>query len=219
MVFKRHANGIKNIIKENGQYLNAELDVVKESKEGIQALKDYANIETPSLEDAINTLANTFQNIENARQDKVNNLREKFIGPLEELLEGFDAKQKEIREAADAKKDVEKAKNAVEKQHMKRIKGRLDHLDRAKADLADAIDRSRKEQEDVQIATNQFNRKKLETLQIILKNLVDVERIYHTKVMELLGSVEQKAEAIKIEEECAVEIPEFDINLDEDIGE
>ena len=219
MVFKRHTNGIKKIIKENSQYLNAELDIIKESKEGIQALKDYANIETPSLEDAINTLANTFQNIENARQDKVNNLREKFIAPLEELLEGFEAKQKEIKEAADAKKDVEKAKDAVEKEHMKRIKGRLDHFDRANADLEDAIDRSRKEQEDVQIATNQFNKKKLETLKIILKNLVDVERIYHTKVMELLDSVEQKAEAIKIEEECAVEIPEFDIDIDENLGE
>ena len=210
------SNSIKNIIKENNQYLNAELEVVKESKEGIQALKDYANIETPSLEDAINTLANTFQNIENARQDKVTSLRDKFIGPLEELLDGFNARQNEIKEAEEAQKAIGKAQKTLEKEKMKRSKGRLDKTTQAKAKLNAAYDRSSKEQEDVKMATTAFNRKKLEVMQIILKNLVEVERIYHKGVIDLLDAVEEKAEAIKIEEESAIDIPELDF---EDIGE
>jgi len=221
MVFKRFAgisNSIKNIIKENNQYLNAELDVVKESKEGIQALKDYAGTETPSLNDAISTLAITFQDIESARQDKVASLKEKFIGPLEELLEGFNDRQREIDEAEDAIKSVNKAKKKVEKEHMKKVKGRLDKSTKARADLKDAINRSRKEQNDVKIATDNFNKKKLEIIQIILKNLVEVEKAYHTKIIGLLDSVEQKADAIKIEEESAVDLKFTDID-EEDIGE
>jgi len=215
-MFKRLGNSIKRIIKENNQYLSAELEVVKESKEGIAALKEYAEKETPSLEDAIFTLANTFENIENCRQDKVTHLKEKFIAPLEELLDGFIAREQEIKEAEDAQKNIEKAKKTLEKEKLKHSKGKLDKTTQAKANLNAAVERSRKEQEDVKDATEAFNKKKLETMQSILTNLVSVEQEYHEKILGLIGTVKEKAEAIKIEEESVVEIVIPEINLDDE---
>ena len=61
-------NKINEIIKETNRYINAEENVSKETKDAVAALKSYAETETPSLKQAINSLANTFEIIETERQ-------------------------------------------------------------------------------------------------------------------------------------------------------
>ena len=100
---------VQSVIKENKQYLEAELEVVKESKEGIEALKNYARVETPSLEAAILSLASTFEKIEEARKDKVDDLIAKFIQPLEEIVDELDSFKKEAKDAERAMSELEKA--------------------------------------------------------------------------------------------------------------
>ena len=64
------SNAIKDIIKENNQSLDKEIELAKESKEGIATLKTYAEAETPGLAAAITTLADTFEKIGTFREEK-----------------------------------------------------------------------------------------------------------------------------------------------------
>ena len=107
--FSSSGDTISKVIRENNQYLDAIQVVVKESREGIEALKNYATIETPSLKNAINSFAKTFENIEEAREKRVNDLREKFISPMEEIIEEAKVMNQEIKESKIAEKSLEKA--------------------------------------------------------------------------------------------------------------
>lgn len=195
------SNKIQEIIKENNQYLDAEGEVSKESKEGIAALKNYAETETPSLEDAVATLAATFELIEEARAEKVQKLREEFIAPLESLVEELSVLEKEKKEAASALKDVEKAEKKLSKLKSKPSeKLKPGQMDEAEAVLKAAEESLTKEEADVKEQTETFNKKKFETIKSILNKIVEIEKAYHEKILAELGTVKQKADSIKVEE-------------------
>ena len=199
---KLSSSAISTVIKENIQYLDAELRVTKEAQEGINALKTYAAIETPSLEEAINTLATTLESIEQAREEKVNLLQEKFIRPLNEIVEQMKIKDAELKEAEKAKKDLEKLESKLAKLEEKpKEKLKPGQLDATKTSVSASQEAYKKEEAEAKAATEAFNKKKLEKMQEILKNLSEIEKSFHEKALELMGVVKEKAEAIKVEEE------------------
>ena len=67
---------IQNIIKEFGHYMEAEKKIVVESKDRIESLKMYGKTEVPLLKQALNSLGETFENIDNAREEKIDQMQE-----------------------------------------------------------------------------------------------------------------------------------------------
>ncbi len=194
-------NAINKMIKENNQYLNAELNVAKESKEGIDSLKAYGDTETPSLKDALNSLAATYEAIEEARKEKVTQLQDNFIKPLNELLLGFKALNTEMKEKDSADKALEKAQNQLEKAKGKapeRLKP--GEVEKAESAVKEAESKALKEDANAKAASEAFGTKKIETLKIVLQKLIDAEKAFHEKALDAITSVKEKAKAIKVEE-------------------
>ena len=108
-------NKIKDIIKESNQYIKREEEISKEIKNTVTALKSYAEVETPSLGQAIGSLANTFEIIDAERLEKVNKLREEYIAPLNDLLINLEKLKTEQGEAEKAAKELEKAEKQLNK--------------------------------------------------------------------------------------------------------
>lgn len=199
-------NKISDIIKESNRYINAEENVSKEIKEAVAALKSFAETETPSLGQAISSLADTFEIIETERLEKVTKLRNEYITPLNELLINLKKLQTEQSEAEKAAKELEKADKSLNKTKSK-LKEKLkpNELELAESKLKAAKEKANKEENDVKLATEEFNKNKLETMQKVLKNIVDTETIYHEKILQSIKNVKEKAETIKIEEESKIE--------------
>lgn len=196
-------NKISEIIKESNRYINAEETVSKEIKDATTALKSYAETETPSLGQAISSLANTFEAIEKERLDKVTKLRDEYIAPLNDLVVNLKKLQTEQSESEKAAKELEKAEKSLNKSKSKpKEKLKPNELETAESKLKAAQEKADKEEEDVTLATEEFNKKKLETMQNVLKKIVEIERAYHEKILQSIQKVEEKAETIKIEEEA-----------------
>ncbi|MHA1273995.1 MAG: BAR domain-containing protein [Promethearchaeota archaeon] len=198
---------IKNVIKENEQYINAIERVSKEFKEGINALKTYASIETPSLESAINALGDLFAKIEEARAERVQKLREKYIQPFKDLIVEAQKLSEEIKERDKARKELEKAKKNLEKEKAKEAKGKPADIAGAEAAVKEAEKVLAKEEAEAKEAAENFNKSKFQKIQNIINALTEIEKEYHEKILKFLETVKQKAAAINIEE-AKVEIPE-----------
>ncbi len=199
-------NRISELIKESNRYINAEEKVSKEIKQTVTALKSYAESETPSLGQAIGSLANTFEIIESERLDKVKKLRDEFIAPLNELLinlQKLQTEQGEAEKAAKVQEKVEKQLSKVKNKPKEKLKP--NELENAESKLKAALEKSDKEKNDVKVATEEFNKAKLETMQKILKTMIDVESTYHQKILESISKLKEKTEAINIEEESKIQ--------------
>lgn len=199
------SNKIRDLIKESNQYINALEDVSREIKKTVTALKSYAETETPSLGQAIGSLASTFEIIDTESTGKVKRLREEYIAPLNDLLTGLEKLQTEQDEAHKASKEVEKAEKHLSKTRSKpKEKLKPNEVENAEADLKAAKEKYTKEENDVKVATEDFNKAKLESMQKILKNMVDIETVFHKKILDSVATVKVKAEAIKVEEESKI---------------
>jgi len=196
---------ISELIKGSNQYINAEERIAREIKRTVVALKDYAETETPSLGQAVESLASTFEIIEKESTEKVKRLREEYIAPLNDILIGLQKLQTEQNEAQKAKKEVEKAEK-----HLSKVKGKPteklkpNEMQTAETGLTSATEKADKEENDVKVATVEFNKVKLETMQTILKNIVDIETVFHKKILDSVATVKVKAEAIKVDEESKI---------------
>ena len=113
------SNKISELIKESNQYINAVENVTKEIKKTVDALKGYAETETPSLGQAIGSLASTFEIIDKENTEKVKRLQEEYIAPLNDLLISLEKLQTEQKEAQKATKELEKAEKRFEKAQSK----------------------------------------------------------------------------------------------------
>ena len=199
------SNKISELIKESNQYINAVENVTKEIKKTIAALKGYAESETPSLGQAVGSLASTFEIIDKESMQKVKRLQEEYIGPLNGLLTSLEKLQTEQKEAQKATKELEKAEKHLSKiQSKPKEKLKPNEVQTAETELKVAKDKAEKEEGDVKLATEEFNRTKLETIQKILKNMVDIETVFHKKILDSVVMVKEKAEAIKVEEESKI---------------
>ncbi|MFX1243321.1 MAG: BAR domain-containing protein, partial [Promethearchaeota archaeon] len=199
------SNKISELIKESKQYIDAIENVTKEIKKTIAALKSYAETETPSLGQAVGSLASTFEIIEKESTEKVKRLQEEYITPLNELLISLEKLQTEQRESQKAMKDLEKAEKHLSKVQSKpKEKLKPNEMQTAETELKVAKEKLAKEEADVKVAAEDFNKIKLETMQKILKNMVDIENIFHKKILDSITTVEAKADAIKVEEESKI---------------
>ena len=198
-------NKISELIKESSQYIKAVENVTKEIKNTITALKAYAETETPSLSQAVGSLASTFEIIDKESTEKVKRLQEEYIAPLNDLLIGLEKLQKEQKEAQSATRELEKAEKHLSKAKSKpKEKLKPNEIQTAETELKAAKEKSVKEENDVKVTTEQFNKEKLETLQEVLKNMVDIETVFHQKILDSVETIKEKAEAIKIEEESKI---------------
>ena len=198
-------NKISELIKDSTQYINAEERVTREIKKTVAALKGYADTETPSLGQAVGSLASTFEIIEKESTEKVKRLREEYIAPLNDLLVGLKKLQTEQDQAQKATRVLEKAEKQLSKVQSKpKEKLKPNEMQNADTELSSAKDKAAKEENDVKVATEEFNKTKLETMQTILKNMVDIETVYHKKILDSVATVKVKAEAIKVDEEAKI---------------
>jgi len=198
-------NKIDDLIKGSNQYITALENLTREVKKTIDALEAYAESETPSLGQAINSLASTFDIIEKDNTEKVKRLREEYIEPLNGLLSSLKTLETEQTQAEKTYKELEKAEKHLSKVQSKpKEKLKPNEIETAEAALNTAKDAATKEEADVKSATQAFNKEKLETIQKILKNMVDIETVYHKKVLDSIADVGTKADAIKVEEESKI---------------
>lgn len=198
-------NKISELIKESKQYINAVENESKEIKKTITALKGYAETETPSLGQAVGSLASTFEIIDKESMEKVKRLQEEYIAPLNDLLVSLEKLQTEQKEAQNATKELEKAEKHLSKVKSKpKEKLKPNELQTAETELNSAKDKAAKEENDVKVTTEEFNKVKLATLQKVLKNMVDIETVFHQKILDSVGTIKVKAEAIKIDEESKI---------------
>lgn len=199
------SNKISDLVKESNHYINAEENVTKDINKTMTALKSYAETETPSLGEAINSLAQTFEIIEIERKEKVSKLREQYIAPLNNLIAHLKRLQTEQDEATKAVKEVEKAEKTLSKAQSKpNEKLKPGEIESAETALKAAKQKAKKEENDAKTAAEEFNKVKLETIQKVLRNMVEIEKLYHEKILTAISNVKQKAEAIKIEEESKI---------------
>jgi chromosome segregation ATPase len=199
------SNKISELIKESKQYIDAIENVTKEIKKTIAALKSYAETETPSLGQAVASLASTFEIIDKESTEKVKRLQEEYIAPLNELLTSLEKLQTEQKESQKAMKDLEKAEKHLSKVQSKpKEKLKPNEIQTAETELKAAKEKLAKEEADVKVAAEDFNKMKLETMQKILKNMVDIEDIFHKKILDSIATLGAKADAIKVEEESKI---------------
>ena len=199
------SNKISEIIKESNQYINALENVAKEVKKTVAVLESYAETETPSLGQAIGSLASTFDIIEKENGEKVKRLREEYIAPLNDLVISLQKLQTEQSEAQKAAKEVEKAEKSLNKvQNKPKEKLKPNELQTAETELKAAKEKAAKEENDAKVAAEAFNKEKLETMQKVIKNMVDIETVFHKKILDSVATVGAKADAIKVEEESKV---------------
>ncbi|MFX1322797.1 MAG: BAR domain-containing protein [Promethearchaeota archaeon] len=199
------SNKINDLIKGSNQYINAVENVTKEIKNTVATLKGYAETETPSLGQAIGSLASTFEIIDKESTEKVKRLREEYIVPLNDLLINLKKLETEQNEAQKASKGLEKAEKHLSKVKSKpKEKLKPNEIQIAETELTTAKEKATKEESDVKVATEEFNKVKLETMQKVLKNMVDIETIFHKKILDSVATVKVKAEAIKIDEESKI---------------
>jgi hypothetical protein len=78
-------------------------------------------------------------------------------------------------------------------------------IELAESKVKAAQEKASKEENDVKVATEEFNKVKLETMQAVLKNMVESETAYHQKILQSIEQVKEKAETIQIEEEAKIE--------------
>jgi len=199
---------LESIIKEFSDTIDAEKKLVKESKERINSLIAYSKVETPTLREAIESLGNTFENIDHAREEKIDQMLEKFIAPLNILLEEFKKLSAEIRESEKAKKDLEKSKSKLSKLKAKpkeKLKpGQMDNAENAVKDAEKEVTTKEKEAKE---ASEVFNRKKLETMKAVLDDIITIEKDFHEKVIGFMTNAKKKTDAIDLDEKPA-EVPE-----------
>lgn len=193
--------GIERIIDENEDYLEELEKTTVESREGIKALKEYAKSETPSLQDAINSLADTYETMEDKRLERVKRLKNEFIVPLKELLTGLEAREKEMKEAQKAEKNMNKLADKVKKQKSKPPeKQKPDKIADLELEFDEAKAIYEKEREEAEIAIESFNEEKINTMKSIINSITDVEKDYHSSVLSTIDMTKAKAKAINVQE-------------------
>ena len=109
-------NQLAVVVKENKQMLDAHGRLTKESQEGFEQFRSYAESESPGIQQALNSIADALQTIETNRIAFIEQLRFDFINPLEGLIDLWKKLQVEIREDEKAAGQKEKmGKNLAKK--------------------------------------------------------------------------------------------------------
>jgi hypothetical protein len=196
------SSDLTKVTKENNQMLDAYKVLVKESREGIASYKLYGDKETPGLKDALNGVSTAFGAIDTELEKMVAETEKKFIAPLNDLLKDWLKLNTEIKEHKKAQADQEKSKKklaAVQAKPAEKVK--TGEPEAAAAQLNDAVKKLNKEHEDVIVATDVFNKKKVKTLEDTLAALVSTRIAFYEKAAGLLKDLPGKIKKIDVEKE------------------
>ena len=190
---------IQNIIKEFGHYMEAEKKIVVESKDRIQSLKTYGTIEVPLLKQALNSLGETFENIDNAREEKIDQMQEKFITPLNMLLSDLKSLNAELKEKDHVFSHLEKANSKLSKLSNKpKEKLKEGQLEAAEKTLEEAEKVFKEEEAKANQMSEDFNREKLEIMKTVLVDIIKDEKEFHEKVLGLMSNVKEKIDLLNL---------------------
>ena len=197
---------IEHVIKVNNQYIDTELKLINDSQEGITALKNYADTESIELENIISSLKLTFKGIETLKKEKIEQLRKKFIIPLQEILDDYNAFTVKLNEA-------DKAEKAAERLRMKfdRKKTKKSHIDLEETEflLREAQDKYETLSTEVEEMTESLSIEKIDKLLTILRGRIDIEKFFSEKSLELINSILDRYKALENEEDLGLKIETF----------
>jgi hypothetical protein len=190
---------IQNIIKEFGHYGEAEKKLVVESKDRIQSLKAYGKTEVPLLKQALDSLGESFEDIDSAREEQIDNMKEKFIVPLNNLIEDINSLYTELKEKDHVFRDLENVKNKLAKLRKKsKEKIKADQLETAEKAVEEAENVFKSEEAKANQMTEDLNRKKLETMKSVLVDIIKDEKEFHEKVLGLMSNVKEKVDLLNL---------------------
>ena len=117
--FKAMNVQLAKLVKENKTVLKDEAKIARDNKKAIGSLKNYAEKETPGLNDALNAVGSAIETVQSNREAMLTQLDVEFIAPLDEVLAKWFELQKEINAEQTATKKKTKAKNTLSKKQAK----------------------------------------------------------------------------------------------------
>ena len=197
---------IEHVIKVNNQYIDTELKLINDSQEGITALKNYADTESIELENIISSLKLTFKGIETLKKEKIEQLRKKFIIPLQEILDDYNAFTVKLNEADKAEKAAERLRVKFDR---KKTKKSHEDLEEAEFLLREAQDKYEKLSTEVEDMTESLSKEKIGKLLTILRGRIDIEKFFSEKSLELIKSILERYKALENEEDIGLKIETF----------
>lgn len=197
---------IEHVIKINNQYIDTELKLINDSQDGIIALKNYADTESYELENAISSLKLTFKGIETLKKEKIEKLRKKFIIPLQEILDGYNALTVKLNEADRAEKAAERLQMKFDR---KKAKKSLVDLEETEFLLRDAQDKYEILSTEVEEMTESLSKEKIDKLLTILRGRIDIEKSFSEKSLELIKSILGRYRALENEAPIGLKIETF----------
>lgn len=207
---KATSGAIQKVIRENTQFIQAEANLTKESLEGIQAFKEYAKTEKFSLGAAFESIASAMEAIENARKEKTDALKAKFLTPLNEIAEKYKGLLTEISEAEKAKKNLDAAQKELEKkkQAAAQGKGKPGEVEAAESKLKAAQEKYDKEEKEAKESTMKFNTEKIKKVQESLTNLIEEQKKFYQNALEKLNSALDSVNKIDVKDAEKISEPE-----------
>ncbi len=191
------STAIDHVININNRFIETELKLIKDLQDGIIALKNYADTESIELESVISEMKLTFKSIEKIREEKIEQLKNKVITPLQEILDGYNALTLKFKEVEKARRAIEKEQRNVVKKQKKTSPG---DLEEAQFLLKDAQSKCEIIEEKAEEMSKLFNKEKTEKIFSVLKSRIDVEKEFFKKALETIESVIGKSNAFKIVE-------------------
>ena len=197
---------IEHVIKVNNQYIDTELKLINDSQEGITALKNYADTESIELENIISSLKLTFKGIETLKKEKIEQLRKKFIIPLQEILDDYNAFTVKLNEADKAEKAAERLRVKFDR---KKTKKSHEDLEETEFLLREAQDKYETLSSEVEEMTGSLSKEKIGKLLTILRGRIDIEKFFSEKSLELINSILDRYKALENEEDLGLKIETF----------
>lgn len=203
---RTRTTAIEHVIKINNQYIDTELTLIKDSQEGIIALKNYADTESIELENAISSLKLTFKGIEALKREKIEKLRKKFIIPLQEILDDYNALTVKLNEADKAEKAAERLRIKYDR---KKTKKSQEGLEETEFLLREAQDKYELLSTEVKEITESLSKEKINKLLTILTDRIDIEKFFSEKSVELIKSILDRYKTLENEEDLGLKIETF----------
>jgi len=197
---------IEHVIKVNNQYIDTELKLINDSQEGITALKNYADTESIELENIISSLKLTFKGIETLKKEKIEQLRKKFIIPLQEILDDYNAFTVKLNEADKAEKSAERLRIKFDR---KKTKKSHEDLEETEFLLREAQDKYETLSSEVEEMSGSLSKEKIDKLLTILRGRIDIEKFFSEKSLELINSILDRYKALENEEDLGLKIETF----------
>lgn len=194
------------MIQENRQMLEAELKLSYESAEGIQALKEYGEEETPALHDALVGASEALEQIENTRKQMVETIRVGFVHPFEDLVTQWKDVEHQKHETEQAEKQIEKYENKLEKKKAKEAKdptkikeGEIEEVETA---ITDAKTNFENQKELTAQKEQALEANKLKVIKDSLGVLMKERKSFHQQSLSTLTDTKMYVDMINVENEA-----------------